>query len=47
VSQFQLTALTVCTRQNDGTARCWGSGIFGNLGDGHVVNANLPVTVVE
>ena len=35
----------VCSTLSDGTARCWGSGYKGELGDGNGVNNQTPAKV--
>ena len=45
VQQLSHAHRHVCARMNDGTARCWGYGLSGNLGDGDTVDAPLPVIV--
>ena len=34
-----------CAVLTDGGLKCWGSGVYGRLGDGHTANRNRPVTV--
>jgi alpha-tubulin suppressor-like RCC1 family protein len=35
-----------CAVLADGTVRCWGSGIFGQLGNGDLENSSTPVAVL-
>lgn len=35
----------VCVRMPDGTARCWGNNLYGQLGDGTTSNRSTPVPV--
>jgi alpha-tubulin suppressor-like RCC1 family protein len=35
----------VCATLTDGTARCWGSSLYGELGNGTVTPSSIPVTV--
>ncbi|HZR46682.1 MAG TPA: Ig-like domain-containing protein, partial [Candidatus Manganitrophaceae bacterium] len=34
-----------CTALADGTMRCWGAGVSGQLGDGKTAGSSAPVTV--
>jgi alpha-tubulin suppressor-like RCC1 family protein len=36
-----------CALLNDGTARCWGSNVYGQLGDGNTMTlSTVPVRVI-
>jgi len=34
-----------CAARSDGTVRCWGSNVLGELGNGNSTNSSVPVTV--
>lgn len=36
-----------CVRMTDGTARCWGRNLSGELADGTIMSRSLPVPVVS
>lgn len=50
VVEVSVGSAHTCARQLSGTVRCWGSGTFGQLGQGQGgdgVEALLPVNVVD
>ena len=47
VAQVGAGATHTCVRRTDATARCWGNNVDGQLGDGSLIERNLPVSVTN
>jgi alpha-tubulin suppressor-like RCC1 family protein len=47
IAQLSAGSYSICTRQSDGTARCWGYNFFENLGigNGSTTDQALPIVV--
>lgn len=45
VNKIVAGVVTTCAVMTDGTAKCWGSNRFGQIGDGTVTNRSVPTTV--
>jgi hypothetical protein len=46
VTQLDAGFYTACARLRSGEARCWGSGAFGQIGNGSGDHALLPARVL-
>ena len=46
MADLSIGTYHVCALLTDGTAKCWGSGALGRLGDGTQLGHDTPVTVL-